>query len=835
MLELRTSCENCGKCLSKDSEDAMICAFECTFCAACVKSELNGVCPNCNGSIEKRPVLPKKELAKYTEMIGLHSKSADEKLYDNLPGYVYEFKIDKDGKMTFPFASKKMLELFHLHPIDVLHDANIAFERVHPFDIELLMKSVAISAQNLTAWVQEFRVVINDNTKWLHAHATPDLRIDGSIVWAGYMYDVTKNKALQEEIDRLSLVAKKTSNSVIITDNNEQINWVNEGFTKMTGYAFEEAIGKRPAEILQFDGTNIFTKNFIREQLKEKGAVQCEIQNKAKDGRLYWIEMDVQQLLNKQNEIIGFAAIQTDVTERKKLENNLKEYSKQLSDTSRLANIGTWNYYVNENLLILDDVMRIIHELPPNGIVNKENLFLCYKDDGSRLKMVNACTKLIEKGESFDSEVLIVTSKGFEKWVRSIGVASFENGKCIKISGIVQDIDSVKKANDMALAKAKAEKENEIKTEFIAHMSHEIRTPMNAIIGFSELLKGKTGNEKHEKFIDGILLGSKNLMDLLNNILDISKIDSNRLEIHMTKTNILELILELKKVFEYKAIENKIEIIVNIKNEIPKYLFLDNIRIRQVMFNLIANAVKFTENGHVILNISYIKDELHIEIKDTGIGISKEKIEHIFEAFNQADNDISQKYGGTGLGLSISKRLTNLMGGEIYVESELGKGSSFKVVMAKVKNAFLVESKVPEIKKMNFDFCGAEILLVEDNYSNREIIKGYLQESNVKIVEAENGLIALQQLNKSAPKLILLDIMMPVKDGSQTALEIRNNDLLKHIPIIAVTAISKEDVKNIDLFSSYLRKPVNKDELLNKIASYLSCEEIILAQLLENK
>jgi len=401
---------------------------------------------------------------------------------------------------------------------------------------------------------------------------------------------------------------------------------------------------------------------------------------------------------------------------------------------------------------------------------------------------------------------------------------------------------------DLKNAKLAAEEANRAKSEFLANMSHEIRTPMNVILGFSEILKEKIDDSTLTDYVEGITLSGKNLLNLINDILDLSKIEAGRFEIKHEPMRFKNLISEMKQIFSVKVSEKGLSFNISTDEKVPAVLLLDEARLRQVLFNLVGNAVKFTHIGHlsVIISISgiytcnetnkQISDyeltgecvDLLIEVADTGIGTAENQQAKIFQPFRQQDGQNNRRYGGTGLGLAITKRLVEMMGGDISLNSELNKGSQFFVKLSKIPvvkpdNIFTEINEITDFSTIEFE--PAEILLVEDVDSNREVIKGYLRNTAISIVEAENGIEALSALEKSLPNLILMDIQMPEMNGFEAINKIRNhkNKEIRTIPIVALTAtIMKEDLAKINSISNEcLHKPVSKSKLYAMLTQFL--------------
>ncbi len=386
-------------------------------------------------------------------------------------------------------------------------------------------------------------------------------------------------------------------------------------------------------------------------------------------------------------------------------------------------------------------------------------------------------------------------------------------------------------------AKVQADDANKAKSEFLANMSHEIRTPMNAILGFSELLKNVITEERSIEYLNGIIISGKSLLNLINDILDLSKIESGKLDFNYEPMNPMNLCSELKQIFSMKTSEKGLEFRVNIDDSIPKWLIFDELRLRQVLFNLIGNAVKFTSSGYIELamkkedtNTDGSIINLIFEVKDSGIGIDESQRELIFEAFRQQQGQNTRKFGGTGLGLTITRKLLNAMNGEISVDSNPEGGSIFKVFIPKVHIAAIVgNSEInSDISLDSIKLREAKILLAEDISTNREVVRGFLRKQPLEIIEAENGEQAVKLAREFMPDLILMDIQMPVMDGIEAIKKIKTDPELKHIPIIALTAsVFNKDIENLKLLcEGYLRKPVSGYNLLRKLAKILMQEDL---------
>lgn len=434
---------------------------------------------------------------------------------------------------------------------------------------------------------------------------------------------------------------------------------------------------------------------------------------------------------------------------------------------------------------------------------------------------------------NFELEFRLLLSDGRIKWIKA-KIFTFVSGdeQDKRSVGIAEDITELKKLSDEILkAKDEAEKANKIKSEFLANMSHEIRTPMNAIIGFSEQLSNTVRDQKQLSQINSIRSSGKNLLRIINDILDLSKIEAGKLEIHPAPVNIYALAMDMKNVFEQKVQEKGIYLRVVLDQNIPETVLIDEARIRQILFNLIGNAVKFTDKGHVILSFQSLKFDnknknvdIRIQIEDTGIGIPVNQHKLIFDPFSQQSGQSVIKYGGTGLGLSITKKLVEAMGGTISLESKVGSGSKFFVNLSGIPVSDSDNTYEEAYGTSMIIFQPATVLVVDDITANRALIIDLLENSQLTIHEAVNGQEAVELATEQLPDLILMDLRMPVMDGYTAAEILRNQEQTKAIPIMAVTA----SVKNLkgheksNLFHEYLLKPLDITTFFKKLQKYLN-------------
>jgi len=378
-----------------------------------------------------------------------------------------------------------------------------------------------------------------------------------------------------------------------------------------------------------------------------------------------------------------------------------------------------------------------------------------------------------------------------------------------------------------------ADAANRSKSEFLANMSHEIRTPMNAILGFAEILRGMNSDPAQSQYLNSIQSSGKSLLGLINDILDMSKVEAGKLELEYTTIDAPAVFNDMQPIFAQKVDEKGIDFLLDLDEQLPPALILDETRLRQMLINLLGNAIKFTEKGHVRLSVQVenVRDgnskiDLHFTVEDTGIGIPEDQQDKVFGAFEQTKGQSYTKFGGTGLGLAITKKLIEMMNGEVWIESEVDKGSAFHVRLQDVAVADMEELAAAEAEEdiEGIVFESATVLVADDIDANRQLVSAFLNPLGLTVMEAVNGKEAVEYTRRHRPDLIFMDIRMPEMDGIEATHILKEDAKTKEIPIVVLTAsVMRDDMEQVQsLCDGFLKKPVSKGQVVQELCRFLS-------------
>ncbi len=459
---------------------------------------------------------------------------------------------------------------------------------------------------------------------------------------------------------------------------------------------------------------------------------------------------------------------------------------------------------------------------------------ISYVGNFTTIRAINWAIVVVERYDSAYG-LVIETRRQIVFWILVVVLSSIV---CAMFFAWFFSIFIVNAERALLEAKDAADSANRAKSEFLANMSHEIRTPLNAVIGFSELLTAQIKDSKQQSYLAAIQTGGRSLLTLINDILDLSKIEAGRLEIQPETVNVKLLMEEVRQIFTLKASEKRLELLVEADASLPPALLLDEARLRQVLLNLVGNAVKFTDRGHVALAARAATNQetpgavdVLLTVSDTGIGIPDGQRETIFESFRQQDGQSTRKYGGTGLGLTITRRLIELMYGQITVRSNVGEGSVFEIRLPHVpvvigENAATFLHTAESAQTVTF--AGGTALVADDIPFNRSLLREWLSQAGLTAIEAEDGESAAQLAETERPDVILLDIRIPKMDGYETLQRLRSRPATQAIPVIALTATATtEEADNIAKagFDGCLTKTLDIQALFRLLARYLTVRE----------
>ena len=553
-----------------------------------------------------------------------------------------------------------------------------------------------------------------------------------------------------------------------------------------------------------------------------------------KNGSVVYVVLSITARSQGEGTIDYFVATLQDITKRKKAEEALIESEKNLKEAQQLAKLGSWELYPDSMTVKWSDQIFRLLGYEPGEIEANVEIYMSHIHPEDKEYANKMLAEVVNKKSFSYDEYRLVKKDGAITYVEaSSNICCDQKGNITKIVGFLQDITKRKQA-EIALKQAKEEADsaNNAKSEFLANMSHEIRTPMNAVIGFSEILASKITDHKQKSYLNSIQTAGKSLLTLINDILDLSKIEAGRLEIQYESVHQPIIFTELQQIFSLKMAEKNLQWIMEIDESLPPTLFLDETRLRQVLLNLIGNAIKFTDRGYIKLcthQQTYANQnqiDFMMSVEDTGIGIPSDQQALIFESFRQQEGQSTRQYGGTGLGLAITKRLVEMMNGQISVTSTPGNGSRFEIILRQVEIATTTQDAKPDntFNLNNLTFEKAQVLVVDDIESNRLMIEESLSPVNLNVISAENGQEALLFAEEYHPALILMDLRMPEMDGYETTQHLKSNPNTADIPVIALTAsvtLNEKAKTEAHGFDGYLAKPVNIAELLRTLSHYL--------------
>ena len=636
--------------------------------------------------------------------------------------------------------------------------------------------------------------------------------------------DITARKNAEQDLEILSFAARKSPSGILIRDNDSKIMWMNEAMEQMLGYSLKEMKGYAYGNTITGADTDFSVFDNARKAVDENRSYDIEIKLYKKDGTPIWAHINNSPMVNEEGKVDRQVGVYVDITERKRFE-------EELTTLSLVASNTVSGVVINDGEGKVEWVNPAFENITGYNLCDVKGGHLgdALKGELTDYSIIEKARELSKNKQSFEVDLLIYRKDGSPLWVTVINsVILNEAGKVSKYIEVVIDI-SAKKETELALIKTKEEavQLNRAKDMFISVMSHEIRTPLNAVIGMSHLLLEDNPMESQMENLNVLKFSAENLMTLINDVLDFAKIDSGNIELEKTKVDLRELVHSITNSMQFKARDKSIYIKESIDPAVPDIILGDKTRICQILLNIVGNSVKFTENGGVTMSLHVLEQtvgevKIKFEITDTGIGIAPDKISTIFESFKQASLDTTRKYGGTGLGLAITKRLVELHDSHIYVDSTLGKGSTFSFIITFNKG----ESRNQTYNRNVESALNLHALVVDDNQINRLLINKVLKKWGATADFAENGQEAVDYVEQNRSyDVVLMDIHMPVLGGLEATrvLRTKNDAYTQQVPIIALTASmlsNQMDEIGKAGMNDYVLKPFDPKVLYDKLSRY---------------
>jgi PAS domain S-box-containing protein len=658
-------------------------------------------------------------------------------------------------------------------------------------------------------WLSQTTSVIYDNNGDVEKYIR---------LWA----DITARKAIQKDLEILSFAARKSPSGMLSRDATGVVIWMNEAMENITGYTLTEMQGKRFGASLVGEVTDMDVFNYALKAVAEKRPYNCEIQIYRKDGVPIWVAMSNSPLFNDAGDVERQVTTMLDITERKKSESELKLLSLVASNT-------TSGVVINNGEGEIEWVNSAFEKITGFDFsdVQSKHLGDVLQGELTDISIIQKSRDLSKNKQSFEVDLLGYRKDGTPMWLTVINsVILNKDGAVEKYIEVVIDISSKKKVElELIAAKEEALQLSRAKDMFISVMSHEIRTPLNAVIGMSNLLMDDDQLESQKENLNVLKFSADNLLTLINDVLDFTKIETGNVELEQAEVNLRKTVQSITASLQYQTKGKNIYIDALIDEAIPETIIGDSTRLSQILLNLAGNAVKFTEQGGVKIELTVVDQtkknvRIRFSVTDTGIGIANDKLNTIFESFKQADSSTTRIYGGTGLGLAISKRLIELHDSRVNVDSVPGKGSSFWFTITFDKTNNKTSNNTNVESSLNIT-----VLVVDDNQINRLLINKILTKWGAKIDFAENGVQAVSKMEANKYDVVLMDIHMPEMGGLEATQIIRDKPepYFRQLPIIALTASmltsQMGDIGNAGM-NDYILKPFEPKILFEKLSRF---------------
>ena len=657
-----------------------------------------------------------------------------------------------------------------------------------------IVQAVKTAITEGKAWDIELQIVdANGKEIWVRSLGHAEFENGQCKRVVGTLQDIDEKKKAELEVNAAKKLLDDVLNaasevSIIATDINGLITVFNTGAERLLGYSADEMIGKQTPEIIHdqddlLKRSKQLTQEFghpvngfeiLVKKPEIEGSEQTEATYVKKNGEKRIVSLVVTAIKDDKNRTTGYLGVARDITERRKVEVALIKEKALLSAFVEHAPAAVAMFDKNMNYLAVSNNWLKDYRLEGKDVIGKSHYDLFpYISNEERKRHQRVLNGAIERKEE---DIYLIPGREepeYETW--EVRPWLEFDGSVGGIMIFTKNITSIiKQREELKIAKQQAEQASVTKSEFLANMSHEIRTPLNGVIGFTDLVLKTQLNETQQQYLTIVNQSANSLLTIINDILDFSKIEAGKLELDIEKCDIHDLGSQAADVITYQTQSKGIEMLLNISPGLPRFIWADSARLKQVLINLLGNASKFTERGEIELKIEALfsvanQTTMRFSVRDTGIGIKPDKQEKIFEAFSQEDSSTTKKYGGTGLGLSISNKLLGLMGSKLQLQSAPGAGSTFyfDLTLRTEQGKAVSKKNIEQIKK---------VLIVDDNENNRLILKQMLLPRNIQLVESKNGLEALQILSTGEKfDAILMDFQMPFMDGLETVKKIRES------------------------------------------------------------
>ena len=698
--------------------------------------------------------------------------------------------------------------------------------------------------------MSEYRFVRPDGSiAWVMGQTIPEKNKKNEIIgYIGTVTDITERKQSEENIKnmhkKMEAIFEAIPDILFEVDINGLIYNYHSNKIDVISKSPNNFVGKVITEILPPHAAKLFLSAV--KEASEKGFSNGKQYKLHDSNETHWFELSIAPMRESENYNTHFICLTRDITKAKESDEALFKSKERYEGLLSSLDAAIVVHAPDTSVIMTNNKASKLLGIKLNKIIGKKDFdpeFIFINEDNSPVTIEKyPVTQIINAKEPIKNIVFGIKRPNKNKivWVNINGFPMLDfNGEISEIVISFIDITERKQMEiEIKKAKVSAENANKAKTDFLANMSHEIRTPLNGIIGFTHLLM-KSNLEKNQlEYMTTVNESATSLLHIVNDVLDFSKIESGKLELYIEELNLLELINQAIDLFKYQADQKNIKLILTIEDNVPEYIFGDSVRLKQVLVNLLSNALKFTNFGEIRLDITEITKfndecELNFSVKDTGIGIQLKNNEKIFSSFVQEDNSTSRKFGGTGLGLSISNQLLDLMDSKLQLNSIYGEGSDFYFIV-KFKKSIPHQNREPklihsindnEISSINI-LSTKKILIVEDNKINMLLAKTLVKKiiPNCILIEAKDGIEAIEEYLKTKPDIILMDIQMPNKNGYDATYEIRKLESSEKIPIIALTAgiLTDEREKCFESgMNDFLAKPIVISELKNKLLKWL--------------